>query len=176
MQTSDTEVAKTQFLVRLNNTDQCTEYVDTLVAMMGHEIPMVFQGMTPLEREKLESCVSGVRAVGDSLKATIDFGMQQLRSSALKPRLHGWVDDFLNYGHSLSEEELAAYEAGETFMQKLVIELDGLLNSFKETLCGRNYEILVGMVATDVTVRLERVVKKTTFNRVRGREGRGEEI
>lgn len=176
LQTSDTEVAKTQFLVRLNNTDQCTEYVDTLVAMMGHEIPMVFQGMTPLEREKLESCVSGVRAVGDSLKATIDFGMQQLRSSALKPRLHGWVDDFLNYGHSLSEEELAAYEAGETFMQKLVIELDGLLNSFKETLCGRNYEILVGMVATDVTVRLERVVKKTTFNRVRrgGGERRGD--
>lgn len=169
LQTSDNEVAKTQFLVRLNNTDQCTEFIGTLVAMMGNEIPMVFSGITALEKEKLDSCLSGLRTVGDSLKATIDFGMQQLRSSALKPRLHGWVDDFLNYSHNLSEEELAAYEAGETFMQKLVIELDGLLNSFKDALCSRNYEIVVGMVATDATVRMERVMKKTTFNRVSGR-------
>lgn len=166
LQTSDTELAKTQFLVRLNNTDQCTEYIQTLVEMMTTEIPTVFHGMTALDKEKLESCMSGLRTVGDSLKAIIDFGMQQLRSSALKPRLHGWVDDFLNYSHNLSEEELAAYEAGETFMQKLIIELDGLLNTFKDALCGRNYEILVGMVATDVTVRMERVMKKTTFNRV----------
>lgn len=166
--TGDNEGAKTQFLVRLNNTDQCTEYIETLVTMMGHEIPMVFSGMTALDKEKLDSCMSGLRIVGDSLKAIIDFGMQQLRSSALKPRLHGWVDDFLNYSHNLSEEELAAYEAGETFMQKLIIELDALLNSFKESLCGRNYEILVGMVATDVTVRMERVMKKTAFNRLGG--------
>lgn len=168
LQTSDTELAKTQFLVRLNNTDQCTDYIETLVTMMTTEIPTVFSGMTPLEKEKLDSCMSGLRSVADSLKAIIDFGMQQLRSSALKPRLHGWVDDFLNYNHNLTEEELAAYEAGETFMQKLIIEIDGLLNSFKEALCSRNYEIVVGMMATDVTQRMERVVKKTTFNRVRG--------
>lgn len=164
--TSDTELAKTQFLVRLNNADQCCEYMATLVEMMCGEIPTVFSGMTELDKEKLDSCMSGLRAVGDSLKAIIDFGMQQLRSSALKPRLHGWVDDFLNYSHNLSEEELAAYEAGETFMQKLIVELDGLLSGFKEGLCARNYEIVVGMVATDVTVRMERVMKKTTFNRV----------
>lgn len=172
LQTSDTELAKTQFLVRLNNTDQCTEYIETLLAMMANEIPMVFTGMTALDREKLESCTSGLRAVRDSLKAIIDFGMQQLRSSALKPRLHGWVDDFLNYSHCPSEEELAAYEAGETFMQKLIVEIDGLLGTFKEALCSRNYEIVVGMISTDVTQRMERVVKKTTFNRVSGSDSR----
>lgn len=167
LQTSDNEHARMHFVVRLNNTDQCTEHVETLVAMMTHEIPMVFGTMSAREKEKLDSCMGGLKAVGDSLKAIVEFGMQQLRSSAIKPRLHGWVDDFLNYSHSPTEEELAAYEAGETFMQKLITEVDGLLNSFQTILTPRNYEIVVGMLATDVTQRMERVVKKTTFNRVK---------
>lgn len=44
--------------------------------------------------------------------------------------------------------------------------MDGLLSSFKEILSPRNYDMLVSSLASDVTSRLERAIKKTAFNRV----------
>lgn len=112
--------------------------------------------------------MSGLKAVGDSLKAVIGFGMQQLRSSALKPRINPWIDQFQSYNHMMTEDELLAYEAGETFIQFLIVQLDGLLNSFKKTFSERNYDVMVSMLATDVTTRFERAIKKSAFNRIGG--------
>lgn len=61
---------------------------------------------------------------------------------------------------------MAAYEAGETFVQFLIYQIDGLLNSFKSQLSARNYDALVSIIATEITLRLERAIKKSTFNRV----------
>lgn len=66
------------------------------------------------------------------------------------------------------QEELATYEAGETFAQFLIVQIDGLLNSFKEILNAKNYDVLVGMLAADVTARFERAIRKTGFNRLGG--------
>lgn len=168
LQTSDTEVARTKFIVTLNNADKSTEYIETLHKNMGEEIKISFPTMGGHKREMIDSCLSGLKGVGDSLKAVIEFGMQQLRSSALKPRLNPWIDQFQSYNHMMSEEELSAYEAGETFIQFLIVQLDGLLNSFKKILCERNYDVLVSMLATDVTTRFERAIKKSAFNRLGG--------
>lgn len=168
IQTSDTEVARTKFIVTLNNADKSTEYIETLHKNMGEEIKISFPTMNVHKREMIDSCLSGLKSVGDSLKAVIEFGMQQLRSSALKPRINPWIDQFQSYNHMLTEEELAAYEAGETFIQFLIVQLDGLLTSFKKSLCERNYDVLVSMLATDVTTRFERAIKKSAFNRLGG--------
>lgn len=168
IQTSDTEVARTKFIVTLNNADKSTEYIETLHKNMGEEIKISFPTMSVHKREMIDSCLSGMKGVGDTLKAVIEFGMQQLRSSALKPRINPWIDQFQSYNHMMTEEELAAYEAGETFIQFLIIQLDGLLNSFKKCLSERNYDVLVSMLATDVTTRFERAIKKSAFNRLGG--------
>ncbi|XP_055681003.1 conserved oligomeric Golgi complex subunit 4 [Lutzomyia longipalpis] len=168
IQTSDTEHARSNFLVKLNDADMATEYVETLWTMMMEEIRIAFPALSPRESEKLESCSSGLKSVGDTLKAVIDFGMQQLRSSAVKPRLHQWVDEFLAQSHNFTEDELAAYDAGETFIQSLISQIDSLLKSFENVLTARNYGILVEILATDVTARLERVIRKSTFNRLGG--------
>jgi conserved oligomeric Golgi complex subunit 4 len=168
IQTSDTEVARTKFIVTLNNADKSTEYIETLHKNMAEEIKISFPSMNVHKKEMIDSCLSGLKSVGDSLKAVIEFGMQQLRSSALKPRLNPWIDQFQSYNHMMTEEELAAYEAGETFIQFLIVQLDGLLNSFKKSLSERNYDVLVSMLATDVTTRFERSIKKSAFNRLGG--------
>lgn len=66
------------------------------------------------------------------------------------------------------QDELCAYEAGETFVQTLIVQIDGLLNSFKSIMTERNYDALVGLVAADATARLERAIKKCNFNRLGG--------
>lgn len=70
---------------------------------MGEEIRNVFPAMTIREGEILESCLAGLKSVRDTLKATVDYGLQQLRSSAVKPRLHTWIDQFVSHNHELTE-------------------------------------------------------------------------
>uniref|UniRef100_A0A182QER7 Conserved oligomeric Golgi complex subunit 4 n=1 Tax=Anopheles farauti TaxID=69004 RepID=A0A182QER7_9DIPT len=168
LQTSDSDQARGRFIAALNNADMSTEFIETLWKMMTEETAITFPAMSVREKEKLDSCLGGLKSVGDSLKALVDFGFQQLRSSAIKPRLHPWVDQFLTHNHNLTEEELATYEASETFVQFLIVQIDGLLNSFKLALTPRNYDALVSIVTTEITTRMERAIKKTTFNRMGG--------
>lgn len=166
IQTSDAEQARTNFIVQLNNADKSLEFIETLNKTMGNEARTTFTNITQRENEILDSCLAELKSFNDSIKTVIDFGMQQLRSSAIKPRIHGWVDQFTSHNHTMNDEELALYESGETFVQFLIIQLDGLLNSFKIQLSQNNYEALVDIIAIDVTARLERVIKKCTYNRV----------
>lgn len=106
LQSSDSDKARMNFLVQLNNADMSTEYIETLWKTMEQEINGTFPAMTSVERQILDSCISELKAVRDSLKACVDFGMQQLRSSAIKPRLNPWVDQFLSYNHYLTEVSL----------------------------------------------------------------------
>ncbi|XP_060645090.1 conserved oligomeric Golgi complex subunit 4 [Drosophila nasuta] len=168
LHSSDADRNRTNFIVQLNNADMSTEYIETLWQTMEQEISGTFPGISAVERQLLESCLTELKNVRDALKATVDFGIQQLRSSAIRPRLNPWVDEFLNYSHHLTEEELATYEAGETFVQYFIVQLDGLLNSFKNALSSRNYDALVSILATEVTNRLERAIKKSSFNRLGG--------
>ncbi|EDV98988.1 conserved oligomeric Golgi complex subunit 4 [Drosophila grimshawi] len=168
LHSSDADRVRTNFIVQLNNADMSTEYIETLWQTMEQEIAGTFPSISPVERHLLDGCLTELKTVLDALKATVDFGIQQLRSSAIRPRLNPWVDEFLNYSHHLTEEELSTYEAGETFVQYFIVQLDGLLNSFKNALSPRNYDALVSILATEVTNRLERAIKKSTFNRLGG--------
>ncbi|XP_013109416.2 conserved oligomeric Golgi complex subunit 4 [Stomoxys calcitrans] len=168
LHSSDNEKARVNFLVYLNNADIATEYIDTLWRTMEHEIAGTYSSMTTIEKQLIESCLSELKSVRDTLKACVDFGMQQLRSSAINPRLHPWVDHYLSYKHQLTEDELSAYEAGETFVQYLIVQIDGLLNTFKQFLTPRNYDALISIVASELTLRLEKTIKKCVFNRLGG--------
>lgn len=46
------------------------------------------------------------------------------------------------------------------------MNLEGLLQSFKGSLTASNYDALIGLLTAEVTDRLEKVVLKSTFNRV----------
>ncbi|XP_026844519.1 conserved oligomeric Golgi complex subunit 4 isoform X1 [Drosophila persimilis] len=168
LHSSDADRSRTNFLVQLNNADMSTEYIETLCQTMEQEIAGTFPCTSSVERQLLDSCLTELKTVRDALKATVDFGMQQLRSSAIKPRLNPWINKFLSYSHNLTEEELAIYEAEETFVQFFIVHLDGLLNSFKTALSPRNYDALVSILATEFTIQLERAIKKCSFNRLGG--------
>jgi hypothetical protein len=168
LQASDSEQARLTFLAYLNNADVSTEYTDTLRRSLMTEVPAVLTAMSENERVKLESCLSGLGSVAASLKSVIDYGMQQLSVSVIKPRVNPWVDAFLSVNHQLSEEDFANYEANEPFIQNLIMNLDGLLALFKGSVTTSNYDTLVSILATEVTTHMEKVVIKSTFNRLGG--------
>ncbi|XP_011191365.1 conserved oligomeric Golgi complex subunit 4 [Zeugodacus cucurbitae] len=168
LQSNDSEKARSNFINRLNNADMSTEFLETLWETIEQDIKNTFPSLSVTEQRIVDSCISELRTVRDTLKACVNFGMTQLRSSAIKPRLNPWIDQFLNYSHILSEEELADYEAGETFIQTLIVQLDAFLSQFKNVLTPRNFDAFVSILASDTTSRLERAIKKSSFNRLGG--------
>lgn len=64
------------------------------------------------------------------------------------------------------QDELLRYETDEPFVQTLIMNLEGLLRGFKDSLTISNYDALIGLLTAEVTARLEKVVLKSTFNRV----------
>ena len=86
--------------------------------------------------------------------------MQQLRQSAIKPRIKPWVDTFVT--HDIDEDQFSDYEANDPFIQTLILNLDGLLSGFKKSLTANNYDALVAILATEVTLQLEKAVMKST--------------
>lgn len=103
IQTNDSEQARANFIVQLNNTDMSTEFIDTLTVVVNEEMNGAFPKMTSKERGIVESCLSGMKSVRDTLKALVDFGLQQLRNTAIKPRLHTWIDQFISINHTMNE-------------------------------------------------------------------------
>ncbi|KAG7204148.1 hypothetical protein KM043_001990 [Ampulex compressa] len=168
LQTSDTELARLMFLAYLNNTDVSIEYVETLCKTISAEIDATFPNMQDKERGKIDSCLSGLKGVMSVLRAVTDYGLEQLRVSAVKPRVTPWVDAFLSVDHHINEDDLLRYETDEPFVQSLVMNLKTLLQGFKEGLTTSNYDALIGLLTAEVTSRLEKVVLKSTFNRAGG--------
>lgn len=103
LQPGDTEVARTAFVVALNNADSCTYYVDALCDRVMLEIEQAMPTMKENDRGKLESCLSGLSSVTATLKDVIEYGLQQLRASAIKPRVHPWIDSFMSINHEMTE-------------------------------------------------------------------------
>lgn len=168
LQSGDTEQSRIAFIVALNNADSCIEYVDALCDGVLKEIEQALPPMNSNEQGKLESCLSGLSSVTSNLKDILEYGVQQLRSSVIKPRVNPWVDAFLTINHQFTEEELSQYEAGETFVQTLIMNLESLLSSFKEQLSSSNFDAFVSALTTEVTQRLEKVILKSTFNNLGG--------
>ncbi|KAI5737827.1 hypothetical protein M8J76_017171 [Diaphorina citri] len=161
---NDSEQSRVQFLTYLNNLEVAAEYVTTLIQSLNEEIPCSSQR----DKEKLQSCLSGLSGVTSSLSTVKEYGLQQLRSAAIKPRVAPWIDVYLTLNHNLTEEEFVAYEANEPFIGSLVMHLDTLLAEFKPRLTQANYDSLVCILALEVTSHLERVIVKCEFNRLGG--------
>ncbi|XP_012285348.1 conserved oligomeric Golgi complex subunit 4 isoform X2 [Orussus abietinus] len=149
LQTSDTELARLMFLAYLNNTDVSIEYVETLSKSLSVEIDSTFPDMPDKDRGKIDSCLAGLKGVISALHAVIDFGLEQLRVSAIKPRITPWIDAFLSADHHINEDELLRYETDEPFVQTLLTNLEGLLQTFKGGLTSSNYDALIGILTTE---------------------------
>lgn len=67
---------------------------------------------------------------------------------------------------SHSQDEFASYEANEPFVRNLIMNLETLLSEFKNRLLPNNYDSLITILAVEVSSQIEKVILKTTFNRV----------
>lgn len=167
LQSSDTEKAKASFLISLNNIEVSIECVETLEKNLSREVQANLGGiLLRRDQEKLQSCLTGLTTTTKRFRNLSEFGYEQLKSSAIKPRIKPWVDYFLSVSHDINEEEFSGYEMQDPFVQQLICHLDGFMTGFKDSLMPNNYQALVGILTSEVAQRFEKVILKTDFNRL----------
>ena len=122
--------------------------------------------LSPQQTSKIQTCLAGLSTVTEKLRIVLETGMAALRTAAVKPRIKPWIDSFILVPHNITEEQFAEYEANDPFVQGLIVNLNGLLNTFKTGLTAGNYERFITLVAGEVTFQLERSVFKSSFSRL----------
>lgn len=91
------------FQAYLNNAEISIEYIETLSKNLGTDIEQAFPNMQSKEKGKIDSCLAGMKSASFTLRTVVDYGLEQLRVSAVKPRVTPWVDAFLVADHQINE-------------------------------------------------------------------------
>lgn len=166
----DSERDKALFLSALNSAEVSSEYAQTLRKTFEEECHRTAstREWRPQSLAKVESCIADLGAVSKRFQELIDHGLAQLRANVLKPRVKPFVDNFAAISHDISEEDFANYEANDPWVQALIVCVDGLLSSFRESLTPNNYDGLVAQLTAEIVTRLEKAAAKSAFNRLGG--------
>ncbi|XP_069957508.1 conserved oligomeric Golgi complex subunit 4 isoform X1 [Cherax quadricarinatus] len=166
--TADSDALRQAFLTALNNTETSIRHIKSLHQTLEDNINSAMVGLSSTARAKLDSCLNDLKSTTGKFAIVGEFGISQLRATAVKPRVKPWVDIFNTTSHDIKEDEFVCYEANDPFSQTLMVQVDGLLGSFLPLLTEDNYKSLVSVLVSEVAEQLEKAVFKSTFNRLGG--------
>ncbi|XP_019834956.2 conserved oligomeric Golgi complex subunit 4 [Bos indicus] len=165
-----TDEAKLSFLVTLNNVEVCSENIATLKKTLESDCTKLFsQGIGGEQAQaKFDSCLSDLAAVSGKFRDLLQEGLTELNSTAIKPQVQPWINTFLSVSHNIEEEEFSDYEANDPWVQQFILNLEQQMAEFKAGLSPVIYDSLTSLMTSLVAVELEKVVLKSTFNRLGG--------
>uniref|UniRef100_A0A8C3VM50 Conserved oligomeric Golgi complex subunit 4 n=1 Tax=Catagonus wagneri TaxID=51154 RepID=A0A8C3VM50_9CETA len=165
-----TDEAKLSFLVTLNNVEVCSENISTLKKTLESDCLKLFsQGIGGEQAQaKFDSCLSDLAAVSNKFRDLLQEGLTELNSTAIKPQVQPWINTFLSVSHNIEEEEFNDYEANDPWVQQFILNLEQQMAEFKAGLSPVIYDSLTSLMTSLVAVELEKVVLKSTFNRLGG--------
>ncbi|KFO24645.1 conserved oligomeric Golgi complex subunit 4 [Fukomys damarensis] len=165
-----TDEAKLSFLVTLNNVEVCSENISTLKKTLESDCTKLFsQGIGGEQAQaKFDSCLSDLAAVSNKFRDLLQEGLAELSSTAVKPQVQPWINTFLSVSHNIEEEEFNDYEANDPWVQQFILNLEQQMSEFKTSLSPVIYDSLTSLLTSLVAVELEKVVLKSSFNRLGG--------
>ncbi|KAJ1081884.1 hypothetical protein NDU88_002056 [Pleurodeles waltl] len=165
-----TDEAKQSFLVTLNNIEASSENIMTLKTNLENDCSKLFsQGFGGEQAQaKIESCLSDLASVSNKFRDLLQEGLGELNSMAVKPQVKPWINIFLSISHNIEEEEFNDYEANDPWVQQFIVNIETLMAEFKVGLSSVIYDNLTSLMTSLVAIELEKVVLKSTFNRLGG--------
>ncbi|XP_068549107.1 conserved oligomeric Golgi complex subunit 4 isoform X2 [Anas acuta] len=165
-----TDEAKQSFLVTLNNVEVCSENIMTLKKTLESDCAkLLSQGFGGEQAQaKIESCLSDMAAVSNKFRDLLQEGVSDLNNTAIKPQVKPWINLFLSISHSIEEEEFSEYEANDPWVQQFIVHLEQQMTEFKAGLSPVIYDNLTGLMTSLIATELEKVLLKSSFNRLGG--------
>ncbi|NXC38878.1 COG4 protein, partial [Penelope pileata] len=165
-----TDEAKQSFLVTLNNVEVCSENIMTLKKTLESDCAkLLSQGFGGEQAQaKIDSCLSDMAAVSNKFRDLLQEGVNDLNNTAIKPQVKPWINLFLSISHSIEEEEFSDYEANDPWVQQFIVHLEQQMTEFKAGLSPAIYDNLTGLMTSLIATELEKVLLKSSFNRLGG--------
>ncbi|KAH9407342.1 Golgi transport complex subunit 4 [Tyrophagus putrescentiae] len=165
---SSTEVERTRvgFLAALNNLDTAVEYVRLLSDTVTEDVRR--SGILAASQAQLfESCLAEFGAVAGRLRQLTVGGVQALYGALLKAPVKTMVDGFSSTSHILADEEAGG--GLRPYMANFLLAVSGLLGgALRRQLAPANFDLLLGVLATEVANRLYKALFKCSFNKFGG--------
>uniref|UniRef100_A0A669QXL0 Conserved oligomeric Golgi complex subunit 4 n=1 Tax=Phasianus colchicus TaxID=9054 RepID=A0A669QXL0_PHACC len=117
---------------------------------------------------KIDSCLSDMADVSNKFRDLLQEGVNDLNNTAIKPQVKPWINLFLSISHSIEEEEFSDYEANDPWVQQFIVHLEQQMTEFKAGLSPAIYDNLTGLMTSLIATELEKVLLKSSFNRLGG--------
>lgn len=147
----------------LNNADVSADYVQKLRREI--EQSGLDRFTVAADRNRVRSCLSDLAKTAGDFRAVATSALEAL-ASGIMPRLRSHLDAVTGVSYELFEEEYAAYEADDPWVQRLLATLDDSLFWLQPLLSPSNYESLVHLMLDAVVGRLEAVLTVKMFNQL----------
>ncbi|PIO63143.1 hypothetical protein TELCIR_15273 [Teladorsagia circumcincta] len=164
--TTDPDVQRDTFITAANNARGTAELL--LDLRKGLEYEWSKTQRSSVETGKLEHAVGQLADVSRKMHHLATLGMESLCKTAFRTKLKTSCDAFLDLPHTLTDVQLAEFEAVDPFIEQFNANLDKQIASFESVLHKENFQSLLLAVCSEAESQLERVIMKCSFNRLGG--------
>ncbi|RCN43691.1 hypothetical protein ANCCAN_10335 [Ancylostoma caninum] len=121
-----------------------------------------------VEAGKLDNAVSQLSDVSRKMQHLASLAMESLCKTVFRPKLKTSCDAYGDIVHTLTDSQLAEFEAVDPFIEQFNANLDKQIASFEAVLHKENFQTLLLTVCSEVERQMERVIMKCSFNRLGG--------
>ncbi|OQV15659.1 Conserved oligomeric Golgi complex subunit 4 [Hypsibius exemplaris] len=156
------------YLAHLNDADVSMEYLKRLGETLETETSSLLPDISEHDKEKIRNTLQDLTQATHAFQVVVDFGISQLHTAILKPRIKPLVDAFNSVSHDISDEDYGAYEAADPFVENFVFNVRTLLGFFETALRKSNFDLLVKYVGAEIADQLEKAVLKQKYSRLGG--------
>ncbi|VDL71274.1 unnamed protein product [Nippostrongylus brasiliensis] len=188
---TDADVQRETFIIAANNARGTGELL--LDLRKGLETEWSKTQHSSVEKGKLEHAVGQLADVSRKMHHLATLGMESLCKAVFRPKIKARpiacdyrktrsfqclacnpllatviCDEYVTLPHTLTDSQLAEYEAVDPFVEQFNASLDKQIASFEPVLHKENFQSLLLTVCTEVENQMERVIMKCAFNRLGG--------
>ncbi|WKX95988.1 hypothetical protein Q1695_012444 [Nippostrongylus brasiliensis] len=163
---TDADVQRETFIIAANNARGTGELL--LDLRKGLETEWSKTQHSSVEKGKLEHAVGQLADVSRKMHHLATLGMESLCKAVFRPKIKASCDEYVTLPHTLTDSQLAEYEAVDPFVEQFNASLDKQIASFEPVLHKENFQSLLLTVCTEVENQMERVIMKCAFNRLGG--------
>ncbi|XP_065030626.1 conserved oligomeric Golgi complex subunit 4-like [Musa acuminata AAA Group] len=149
----------------LNNMDVSAEYVLKLRHEIEEQCAQVFP--TPVDREKVKSCLSELGDINIAFKQVLQSGLEQLVST-VSPRIRPILDTVTTISYELDDPEYAENEMNDPWVQKLLHGVETNILWLQPLMTSNNYDSFVHLVIDFIVKRLEVIMMQKRFSQLGG--------
>lgn len=163
---NDADVQRDAFITAANNACGTGEMLLDLRKGLENELKEFNRSTT--DTEKLEHAVGQLADVSRKMHNLATHAMESLCKISFRSKIKSSCDVYADLPHTLTESQMAEFEAIDPFIDQFNASLDKHIASFEPILHSENFQSLLLCVCSEVENQMERIIMKCTFNRLGG--------